>query len=123
LQTLDYDKIPLQKVQFLLIAFDDDVLFELSPILSTDQNPSEMQGMDKKYDGHAWNKLVITNIKKLFGLNFRKACYLGHLQYVQDVCENFVCSASCNETFRCGECVHIPVLGQINDNDSIYFFA
>jgi hypothetical protein len=48
LRTLDYDKIPLQKVKFLSTAFDDDVLFELSPILSTAQNPSQIQGTDKK---------------------------------------------------------------------------
>jgi hypothetical protein len=29
LWNLDYDKIPIQKVQFLLIYFDGDVLFEL----------------------------------------------------------------------------------------------
>jgi hypothetical protein len=34
LQNLDYDKTPLQKVQFLLIGFDGDVLFELPPMLS-----------------------------------------------------------------------------------------
>jgi hypothetical protein len=52
LQTLDYDKIPLQKVQFLLIAFDGNILFELPLILSTTHNPSQMLGMDKKNDGH-----------------------------------------------------------------------
>jgi hypothetical protein len=27
-----------------------------------------MQGMDKKYDGHAWCKVITTNIKKKLGL-------------------------------------------------------
>jgi hypothetical protein len=79
LQTLDYDKILLQKIQFLLIIFDGDILFELLLILSTAHNPSQMQGMDKKYDGHAWCKLVTTNIKNSFRFSFRKACCLGHL--------------------------------------------
>jgi hypothetical protein len=79
LRTLDYDKILLQKVQFLLITFDGDVLFELPPIYLNVHNPSQMQGMDKKYNGHAWNKLVTTNIKNLFGLSFRVAHCLGHL--------------------------------------------
>jgi len=35
--------------------------------------PSQMQGVDKKYNGHAWCKLVTTNIKNLFGFNFKKA--------------------------------------------------
>jgi hypothetical protein len=81
LQTLDYDKIPLWKIQFLLIAFND-ILFELLPIFFTVHNLSQMQGMDKKYDGHAWCKLVTMNIKKSFGFSFRKARCLGHLRCV-----------------------------------------
>jgi hypothetical protein len=72
-----------------------------------------MQGMDKKYDGHAWSKLVTTNIKKLFRFSFRKARYLGLLRCVQDDCENFLRFATHNETFWCGECVHIAILGQM----------
>jgi hypothetical protein len=96
LQTLDYDNILLRKVQFLPIIFYGDILFKLSPI-----------------HGHAWNKLVTTNIKKSFGLSFRKACCLGYLQCVQNECENFVHSTTHNETFWCGECIHIPILGQM----------
>jgi hypothetical protein len=72
LWTLDYDKIFLQKVQFLPIAFNGDVLFELLPIFLITQDPSQMQGMDTKYDGHAWCKLVTTNIKNSFGLTSRR---------------------------------------------------
>ncbi len=32
---------------------------------------------------------------------------------MKDDCENFLRSASRNETFWCGECAHIPVLGQM----------
>jgi hypothetical protein len=42
LQNLDYDKIIFQKVQFLPIAFDGDVLFELPPPLSITHKPSHM---------------------------------------------------------------------------------
>ncbi len=79
LQTLDYDKIPLRKIQFLLIAFNGDILFKLLPIHLNAHNPSQMQGMDRKYNGHVWCKLVTTNIKNSFGLSFRKVCCLGHL--------------------------------------------
>jgi hypothetical protein len=72
-----------------------------------------MQGMDRKYNGHAWSKLVTTNIKFLFRFNFRKARYLGLLRCVQDDCENFLQFAVHNETFWCGECVHIAILGQM----------
>jgi hypothetical protein len=50
---LDYDKILIQKVQFLLITFDGDVLFELSSMLSTAHDPFQMQSMDRKHNGHA----------------------------------------------------------------------
>jgi hypothetical protein len=48
-----FDNILLQKVQFLLIVFYGDVLFELLPIHLNVHNLSQMQGMDKKYNGHA----------------------------------------------------------------------
>ncbi len=32
---------------------------------------------------------------------------------MQDDCENFVCFSTYNETFSCGECVHILALGQM----------
>jgi hypothetical protein len=35
------------------------------------------------------------------------------LRYVQDDCENFVLFAIQNKTFWCGECTHIPILGQM----------
>jgi hypothetical protein len=69
--------------------------------------------MDRKHDGHVWNKVITTNIKKKFGLSFRKAHCLGHLCCVQDDCEDFVLCASCNEIFWCGECTHILVVGQM----------
>ncbi len=69
--------------------------------------------MDRKYNGRAWNKLVTTNIKNSFGLSFKKAHWLGHLQCVQDDCENFLCSTIHNETLWCGECTHIPILGRM----------
>jgi hypothetical protein len=54
-------------------------LFKLLPIHLNAHNPSQLQGMDRKYDGHVWSKLVTTNIKELFGLSFRKTHCLGHL--------------------------------------------
>jgi hypothetical protein len=54
-------------------------LFELPPIQWNAHNLFQMQGMDRKYDGHAWSKLVTTNIIIIFRFSFGKACYLGHL--------------------------------------------
>jgi hypothetical protein len=90
---------PSPKIQFLPITFDGDILFELPPIHSNVHNPSQMQNMDRKYDGHAWNKLIINNIKISFGHNFKKARCLGHLWCVQDDCQNFLRFTTHNETF------------------------
>jgi hypothetical protein len=67
LWNFDYNKIPLQKVQFLSIAFDGDFLFNLPPMLLTIHTPLQMQGMDRKYDDHVWCKVITTNIKNKFG--------------------------------------------------------
>jgi hypothetical protein len=42
MQNLDYDKIPIQKVQFLPTIFYGDVLFELSPLLLNVHGSSKM---------------------------------------------------------------------------------
>jgi hypothetical protein len=42
LWNLDYDKIPIQKVQFLLTIFDGDVLFKLPPLLPNVHDYSKM---------------------------------------------------------------------------------
>jgi hypothetical protein len=63
LRTLDYDNIFFQNIQLLSNTPDGDILFELLPIHSNAHNPSQMQNMDRKYDGHTWNKLVTTNIE------------------------------------------------------------
>jgi hypothetical protein len=42
LRNLDYNKISLQKIQFLLIAFDGNVFFELPPVFLTMHRPSQM---------------------------------------------------------------------------------
>jgi hypothetical protein len=99
LRNLDYDKIPLEKIQFLLIAFNGEILFKLSLMFLIVHNLSQMHGMDRKYDGHIWCKLVTTNIKKIFGFRLRKAHCLGHLCCVHDDCENFLFFASHNEAF------------------------
>jgi hypothetical protein len=53
LATLDYDKIPYHKVQYLPPSYDGDVIFELSPsCVSTSTSKNTMDSMDKQFDGH-----------------------------------------------------------------------
>jgi hypothetical protein len=53
LRSLDYNKIKVQYVSSLPITFNDDIIFELSPIRLPTSHSRQMQGMDHKYNGHA----------------------------------------------------------------------
>jgi hypothetical protein len=64
-----------------------------------------------------------TNIKNNFGLNFKKARCMGHLQCLHDDFENFVRTNFCNEIFWCSECTHILVIGQMSLCPSTFSFA
>jgi hypothetical protein len=81
-----------------LTIFNGDVLFELPPIVNLDGHSGQMQGMDKKHDGHAWHKVKMTNIKNDFNLTFWRAQYLGHLQCRNYGCDFFLFNKCKNET-------------------------
>ncbi len=72
-----------------------------------------MHGMDRKYDGHVWCKVITTNTKNSFQLSSRKVRCLDHLQCLHDDCENFLHTGSCNEIFWCSECTHILIMVQM----------
>jgi hypothetical protein len=71
LKPLDYNKIKVQNVSFLPITFNNDIIFEFPPIRLPTGHFGQMQGMDRKYNGHAWCKVKTSNIKNNFGLGFR----------------------------------------------------
>jgi len=72
LKPLDYNKIKIEYVSFLPITFNDNIIFEMTrPIYLPNGHFGQMQGMDRKYNGHAWCKVKTSNIKNGFGLGFR----------------------------------------------------
>ena len=88
LKRLDYDKIKTMEVEFLPPTYDGDVLFVL-PAMDYSLSHSKaksMFGMDKRYDGHIWTKIVTTNISNVLDLSFRSSSCVGHLR-----CENSHC--------------------------------
>ena len=88
LKRLDYDKIKTMEVEFLPPTYDGDVLFVL-PAMGSSSSHSKaksMFGMDKRYDGHIWTKIVTTNISNVLDLSFRSSSCVGHLR-----CENSHC--------------------------------
>jgi hypothetical protein len=56
-----------------------------------------VQGMDRKYDGHIWCKVKMTNIKNSFGSGFWSAKCLGHLWCQNDSRFVFFQSSARNE--------------------------
>jgi hypothetical protein len=57
LKSLDYDAITIEFVNCLPTKFNGDILFELFHVLHLSRHFEQLQGMDRKYDGHAWCKL------------------------------------------------------------------
>ena len=88
LSTMDLSTMKHKSVPFLPPAFDGDVIFELPPCgpSSSTSGARNLEGMDKRYDGHPWCKLVTTNIHNSDNLKFCKSYCAGHL-----VCENENC--------------------------------
>ncbi len=80
LRDLNYNSFCIEIVPCIPTTFNGDVLFELPPLVSLDGHSNQMQGMDRKHDGHVLYKVKMINIKNDFNLNFQRACCLGHLQ-------------------------------------------
>jgi hypothetical protein len=100
-KTLDFDTLDIQRVKFLPPTFNGDVLFELPPV-DTSGPFHMMHGMDKRHDGHAWTKIVTSNIKSDMSLTFRTSTCIGHLH-----CENQECKYTS----------HIHRTSQINERE------
>ena len=62
LSTMDLSTMKHETVPFLPPVFDGDVIFELPPCgpSSSASGAKNLEGMDKRYDGHPWCKLVTT---------------------------------------------------------------
>ena len=88
LSTMDLSSVRHETVPCLPAVFDGDVIFELPPCgrTSSASGAKNLEGMDKRYDGHPWCKLVTTNIHNSDNLKFRKSYCAGHL-----ICENSNC--------------------------------
>ena len=88
LSTMDLSTMKHETVLFLPPVFDGDIIFELPPCgpSSSASGAKNLEGMDKRYDGHPWCKLVTTNIHNSDNLKFCKSYCAGHL-----VCENAYC--------------------------------
>jgi hypothetical protein len=55
LHSLGYNRFSIQNVPFVSIKFNGDVLLKLPHVENLKSHSSEMQRMDKNYDGHCRN--------------------------------------------------------------------
>ena len=85
LSTMDLRTLRHEKVEFLPPVYDGDGIFELPPYRASSSSSAakNLEGMDKRSDGHPWCKLVTTNIHNSDNLKFCKSFCAGHL-----ICEN-----------------------------------
>jgi hypothetical protein len=97
--SLDYDKIPYHKVQYLPPSFNGHVIFELPPsCVSASTSKNTMYGMDKRFDGHTWCRTITSNIHNSQGPTFRKPLCVGQLVCNNMSCDFFSRSSKRNET-------------------------
>ena len=100
LKMLNLDTLRCERVQYLPAEFNGDVLFEFPPVSNSTLPSSSrhMEGMDKRYDRHAWTKTYTTNIVNEFGLIFRSSNCVGHIQCTNEACARLHRKGSQNET-------------------------
>ncbi len=100
---------------FLSTTFNSDILFQTCPpypiiITLCHRCKAWIETMMNMLQ----SKVITTNIKNSFGLNFREVHYLGHLCCVQDDCDYFIRSRAHNETIWIDELTHTLSKGKLS---------
>ena len=88
LKNMDYASVPHRIVDFLPFIYDSDIIFELPPLATgaSSSKAKNLEGIDKKYDGHCWCLTKTSNISNDMGLIFQRSSCAGHLR-----CGNLDC--------------------------------
>jgi hypothetical protein len=120
LKSLNYDTITIEFVNCFPTKFNGDSLFELPHVRHPLGHSAQLQGMDRKYNGHAWYKLQTNNINNVFGLGFQMTKCLGHLYCQNDSCLLFQQSSSCNEVSWIGDYSQPSIVKQCLMKSLIY---
>jgi hypothetical protein len=77
-----------------------------------------MDGMDKRFDGHAWCRTITSNIHNSQGFTFRKSLCVGQLVCDNKSCDFFARSSKRNETKWSGQTNTPFKLGHLPPPDS-----
>jgi hypothetical protein len=81
LKTIDLASFPHIKVKYLPRQYHGDSIYKLPPIIAPkDGTASRLDGMDRRYDGHAWTETMTTNLSLAKpDISFKYVKCLGHL--------------------------------------------
>ena len=77
-----------------------------------------MEGMDKRYDGHAWTRTLTSNINNNLGLKFRRSACVGHLCCENTDCDYLKRTSKKNETEWTGTTINPFYVGLGPQSDS-----
>ena len=98
LRAVDYNNIPIRQTNYMPQQYDGTVVFEFPPPSALNDVAQQMEGMDRKRDGHPWCKTFTTNIKNDHKLVFKKIVCAGKL-----VCHNNDCRFFRRDHIRNGQ--------------------
>ena len=119
LASIDYDKFPYYKVQYLPPSYNDNVIFESPPsCVSTSTSKNTMDIKDKRFDGHTWCCTITSNIHNNQDLTFRKSCMLASWFVTTKNCDFFSRSSKRNVTEQLGQTNTPSKLGHLPPPDS-----
>jgi hypothetical protein len=114
-----------EKVKSLPTSFNGDVMFELPLVPPSTSTPMQHQieGMDKKFDGHMWSGTQTTNIVNDYGLPFRSSVCVGHIRCINDTCPRLRRSGTRNKTEWDGVAVHAFAIGDNPPPSTLQFIV
>jgi hypothetical protein len=101
LKTVDLVLFPHHTVKYLPRQYNGDAIFELPAIMAPkDGATGWLDGMDRKFDGHAWTKTQTTNIScSKSDLLFKYVKCMGHLRCMNEECSHFLRSGEHNDLY------------------------
>ena len=92
LRSADLSSFKHEVVPHLPVEFNGNVVFELSPLsVVKEGGVARLDGMDRKFDGHAWIKTTTTNIVDPSQLlSFKYVKCMGHLRCYNPKCRHIL---------------------------------
>jgi hypothetical protein len=98
-------------VKYLPRQYNGDAIFELPAILAPkDGATGKLDGMDRKFDGHAWTETQTTNLSgSKSDLSFKYVKCMEHLRCVNEECAYFLRSGEHNDLYWDGSSSEVLV--------------